>query len=283
MRPLSIITVNLNNQDGLQKTIDSVNAQTFRDFEWIVIDGGSTDGSRDLLERNARLFDFWVSEPDGGIYQAMNKGIKKANGDYCLFLNSGDYLYENSTLASVFSSPHSESFFWGKILYEASPGNYIKQGFDNTSFSAFELFRNSFPHQASFIRREVLLTDGLYDESYKIISDLKFFYEHVIASPSSMACIDLIISVVDGKGISSNLEKSRIEEDRLFCEYYPERLLKDYYNWLEMKKEIALLNTKISRYQPAIIVYDAIRKHGFMRKIHTLIYKICIRKSIHAD
>ena len=91
---LSIITINYNNCDGLQKTIDSVIAQTWRDFEWIVIDGGSTDGSKELLEQYKEHFSYWCSEPDKGIYNAMNKGIAKANGDYLNFMNSGDAFYE---------------------------------------------------------------------------------------------------------------------------------------------------------------------------------------------
>ena len=78
---LSIITVNYNNREGLQRTIDSVVSQTFRDFEWIVIDGGSTDGSKELIKQYADHFSYWVSEPDKGIYNAMNKGILKATGE----------------------------------------------------------------------------------------------------------------------------------------------------------------------------------------------------------
>ena len=90
---LSIITVNLNNCDGLQKTIDSVVGQTFTDYEWIVIDGGSMDGSRELIEQYADCLAYWCSEPDNGIYNAMNKGISRATGEWLLFLNSGDSLF----------------------------------------------------------------------------------------------------------------------------------------------------------------------------------------------
>lgn len=99
---LSIITVNLNNRDGLKRTIDSVVSQTFTDYEWIVIDGGSNDGSRELIEHYSDHFAYWCSEPDKGIYNAMNKGIAHAKGEWLQFLNSGDVLYSNNTLASVF-------------------------------------------------------------------------------------------------------------------------------------------------------------------------------------
>ena len=108
---LSIITINYNNLAGLQKTIESVVSQTFRDFEWIVIDGGSVDGSRELIERYANSFSYWVSEPDKGIYNAMNKGIVVAKGDYLLFLNSGDWLCDEMALERSFSHHPTKDIF----------------------------------------------------------------------------------------------------------------------------------------------------------------------------
>ena len=100
---LSIITINYNNREGLKRTIESVVNQTFTDFEWILIDGGSTDGSKELIEQYSNRFSYWVSEPDNGIYNAMNKGLRAAKGDYLQFLNSGDRLYNAQSLASCFS------------------------------------------------------------------------------------------------------------------------------------------------------------------------------------
>ena len=98
---LSIVTINYNNHDGLQRTIDSVIRQTWKDFEWIVIDGGSTDGSKELIEQNQQYISYWCSEPDDGMYYAMNKGIVLSSGDWILILNSGDYLYSSVTLQEV--------------------------------------------------------------------------------------------------------------------------------------------------------------------------------------
>ena len=95
---LSIITVNLNNAAGLQKTIESVINQTFTDYEFIIIDGGSTDSSLEIIKQYANKITYWVSEPDNGIYNGMNKGIGQADGEYCFFLNSGDWMIENNTL-----------------------------------------------------------------------------------------------------------------------------------------------------------------------------------------
>ena len=114
---LSIITINLNNRDGLQKTIDSVVSQTFRDFEWIVIDGGSTDGSKELIEQYADHFSYWVSEPDKGIYNAMNKGIKVAKGEYLQFLNSGDWLVDEKALERCFWHESKADIAYGDLWF----------------------------------------------------------------------------------------------------------------------------------------------------------------------
>jgi glycosyltransferase involved in cell wall biosynthesis len=91
---LTIITINYNNKEGLVKTFDSVRVQTWKDFEFIVIDGGSTDGCKELIEQNHQI-NYWVSEKDSGVYNAMNKGIRKATGDYVIFMNSGDFFMMN--------------------------------------------------------------------------------------------------------------------------------------------------------------------------------------------
>lgn len=109
----SIITVNLNNYCGLLKTIKSVVEQTFRDYEWIIIDGGSTDGSKQLIEQYSQFISYWVSEPDTGIYNAMNKGIRVSSGDYLLFLNSGDWLASPTVLEDVYKTAPTVDFVYG--------------------------------------------------------------------------------------------------------------------------------------------------------------------------
>ena len=113
---LSIITINFNNCEGLQKTIESVVSQSFKDFEWIVIDGGSTDGSRELLEQYADHITYWVSELDKGVYNAMNKGIKVAKGEYVNFMNSGDVYASASILEDVFSTSHTADVLYGYMM-----------------------------------------------------------------------------------------------------------------------------------------------------------------------
>ena len=226
---LSIITVNLNNRDGLQKTIDSVVSQTFKDFEWIVIDGGSTDSSKELIEQYADHFAYWVSEPDKGIYNAMNKGIKVAKGEYLQFLNSGDWLWDDGILQTIFNEPITTDILFGhSLVHDPIVGNYII-GPKNTRFSAFELLAKSLPHQSTFISRRLFSKFGLYDESYKITADMKFFYNAIINGNASLSYINCIIVNYDGSGIS-NTDSSlcQKETERVFLEYLPVRLLDDF-------------------------------------------------------
>ena len=109
MVTLSIITINYNNKKGLLKTINSIKEQSFIDFEWIIIDGGSTDGSVEIIRENESRIAYWISEPDKGVYDAMNKGILRANGVWLNFMNSGDTFEGKDTLRNVFSENITES------------------------------------------------------------------------------------------------------------------------------------------------------------------------------
>ena len=149
MPKLSIITINLNNKDGLRKTIESVISQTFEDFEYILIDGASTDGSVEVISQFETRLKYWISEPDNGIYHAMNKGIKKAKGDYCLFLNSGDYLDNSTILECIFESNHKEELLYGNFMI-----NGFNQTFTMPDYLSFNTFLDvSIGHHASFIKR----------------------------------------------------------------------------------------------------------------------------------
>lgn len=119
---LSIITVNLNNLEGLKKTYDSVVCQTFTDYEWLVIDGGSTDGSREFIEQHQDKFAYWCSEPDKGIYNAMNKGIVRAKGEYLNFMNSGDCFACEETVAEVFGKNRTADILYGYSFYGSRDG-----------------------------------------------------------------------------------------------------------------------------------------------------------------
>ena len=201
---LSIITVNLNNANGLSKTLESVASQTFTNYEHIIIDGGSTDGSVDIIKDYERKYNgvpghlYWVSEPDKGIYNAMNKGIKVASGEYCLFLNSGDWLVKNSGLSMVFSS-HNEA----DILY----CNIVTSNGENWEYpdnlSIFYFINHSIGHPGTLLKRNLFKQYGLYDETFKIAADYYFFLKSIIKHSCSYQHLKFTLTNFDTNGISS--------------------------------------------------------------------------------
>ena len=214
---LSIITVNYNNKAGLQKTIDSVVAQTWRDFEWIIIDGGSTDGSKELIEQYQQHFAYWCSEPDKGVYNAMNKGIDKAQGVYLLFLNSGDVLYDEHVLQNVDDLHLDSDIISGQV--ERMDNHQLLRVYDNNILK--QLFYSTLNHQGTFIKSK-LFDDMMYDESYRIVSDWKFWIETIIKNNASLEVINMIVAIQDMTGISSEEPlQDKEERQRLLNAYFP--------------------------------------------------------------
>lgn len=240
---LSIITINLNNAEGLQKTISSVNNQTFKDFEHIIIDGKSTDNSLEVINKYAQIASAtlkWSSEPDSGIYQAMNKGIIMSNGMYILFLNSGDYLKEKSTLEQVFCRSYTEEIVAGDCSVSKNGQNiYLAIPPDVVTFRT--LFTYVIPHQSTFFRSDLFKTIGLYSENYKINSDLDFFIKALIIKNCTYIHIPLIITDYNLEGYSSMPENKNIYENErkeIFSINIPHRILDDYKVWELEKKEL---------------------------------------------
>ena len=208
---ISIITVNLNNYDGLKKTIQSVLEQTYRDIEWIIIDGGSIDGSRELIEHYANCFAYWVSEPDKGIYNAMNKGISEAKGEYVQFLNSGDTLWDKSVLEKIFSLQHdADIIFCDCNLVE---NGVVKEEIHYPDvMSLRELLDINFIHNGMFFKRE-LFEDELYDESIKISSDFKFNVKKVLEN-KCFEHIPITAIAYDSTGLSASQFDLLLEEQK---------------------------------------------------------------------
>jgi glycosyltransferase involved in cell wall biosynthesis len=184
---LSIITVNLNNKDGLIDTAKSVVAQTWTDYEWIIIDGGSTDGSVEIIKEYADKTDklvYWCSEPDGGIYQGMNKGIDKASGEYCWFLNSGDYAYKNTTLEEIFANEFDEDIVSGDVFFKFGENDlwlhkYLKNIINN-KIPEYFWFGGSLPHQATFIKKKCFEKYGKYKTDVGSFADWMFWIDNIM-------------------------------------------------------------------------------------------------------
>ena len=218
---LSIITINYNNCEGLRKTIESVVNQTWRDFEYIIIDGGSTDGSIEVIKEFANRIDYWVSEPDKGIYNALNKGVAVAKGEYSNFMNSGDCFYSLDTLEKVFSFSSIADIICGNTY-----SDYLKIPPKEMTFDF--LFNGSICHQCAFIRTSLMQKYG-YDEKYKIVADRKFFVQALILDNCSYEAIDVDVVKYDITGFSAaNPVLSRLEYDKVLEELIPERIRIDY-------------------------------------------------------
>lgn len=219
---LSIITVNYNDAKGLERTIESVFFQTFHDFEFIVIDGGSTDGSVDVIKKNESHINYWISEHDGGIYQGMNKGLRQAKGDYVNFMNSGDCFHAPDVLEKIFSLDTDADIITGTHVGSPHP-NIGKDG-----ITMYDLYTGAIDHQASFIKREIALRHP-YDEKYRIVSDWKFFIEALVFDNCSFFYTGTIVVNVDTNGISNtDISLNNLEREAVLKELLPERILADY-------------------------------------------------------
>lgn len=222
----SIITINYNNKRGLFDTMNSIINQSCNDYEYIIIDGGSTDGSTDVIKEYESLITYWSSEKDKGVYHAMNKGIAQAHGDYCIFINSGDCFYDNHVLEGVASLEAEEDIIVGKVI--VSENDKIQSPPPSGELTMYHLFSGAIPHQGAFIRTSLLLKYP-YDEKLKISSDWKFFVQTLILDNCSIRYIDEYIAKYDTDGISSsNPDLMQKEREEYLKQILPPRILADY-------------------------------------------------------
>lgn len=268
MTRLSIITVNYNNAKGLDKTIRSVKNQTCSDFEYIVIDGGSTDESLSVIKEHSQSITYWVSEPDRGIYHAMNKGIMASNGEYLQFLNSGDWFVSESVLKKIFDAGLNEDIVYGEVNYEFSDGRFEPARIGNEDAITMAYFyRHMFPHQASFISKKLFSMD-LYDENLKIIADWKFFIDRIIVKNCSIRKLNFPVVNYDMSGISSQskyLEMHNNEKQQVLNQLLPPRITADY------EKMISAYESPILKHLPYLNKTTGF--HSFISKLVELFIK----------
>lgn len=218
---VSIITISFKNAAGLEKTIKSVRTQTYPDIEHIVIDGGSNDGSKEIIQKYADRIAFWVSEPDKGIYNAMNKGIVQATGDYCLFLNSGDCLFSPTSLEEVMQEGLYADIATANLIYDDN----IKAIYcPPDSISCTFMMSTSLPHPSTLINTD-LMKRLRYDESYKIISDWAFMFRALVNENCTYQHVNKILTVFYTGGISgTQKETEQKERNDFFYKALPKRL-----------------------------------------------------------
>lgn len=218
----SIITVCYNEVKNIRKTLDSIVCQTFTDYELIVVDGGSTDGTKSVIEQYVQHIAWWCSEPDKGIYNAMNKGISHATGEYCIFINSGDRLYDKYVLENVYKRGMQADIIEGYTIRTDKMVRH-RPVYDDM---CEHLFTDTISHQGTFIRHQLLL-DHPYDEKYKIVSDWKFWLEALIIENHSYSFIDQDIAYFDMSGISFTLIELREQErEQVYQELFPPYMVK---------------------------------------------------------
>ena len=229
MSKISIITINRNNKDGLRMTMQSVLGQDYGDLEYIIVDGASDDGSVEVIQEYETLFAQknvpfqYESKPDRGIFNAMNKGIVKADGEYLLFLNSGDYLVSSSVLTSFAQMGTVEDFVSGNVQVCIDGRAQIRKSPQNVSFLFFH--NNSLPHQATFIKKKVFETYGMYNEENKIKSDWENSLRSLIIGDATYRHVEQTISYYDVLGVSSQdafLELKKQEQKRVYLSIMPE-------------------------------------------------------------
>lgn len=225
----SIITINYNHIEGLKKTIESVITQTYTDYEYIIIDGGSTDGSVDIIKEYEGHITYWISEKDNGVYHAMNKGVVQAQGDYCIFMNSGDCFHSPKVLESF--EQYEDDIVCGQV-------SSFPSGHHRPTISLVDLLRISLPHQAMFIKRGLLIKHP-YDERYKILSDWKFCLETLVIDNCSFRTVEIIVADYEDGGISSNSNGLLpIERELILKELFPPRILVDYQKLIPVDDEL---------------------------------------------
>lgn len=228
---LSVITINLNNKTGLLRTLASVESQIDRQFEHVIVDGASTDGSVEVIKEYAERHDNvrWISEPDTGIYNAMNKAARMATADYILYINSGDELFSTEIVNKFRRLTCDSEIILGKtLLVDSNNGSQKKIHYKlcEPSLSFLVMLIQGIAHQSAFIKR-ITQVNTPYDESLNIVADFHFFMKKIIFENCSISLADFYVSKFYTGGVSYT-DSSRAERESVIRNLMPERIMLDY-------------------------------------------------------
>lgn len=252
-KKLSIVTINYNNAEGLRKTLASVASQTYSNIEHVIIDAASTDGSVDVIKEYAEASNhavIWSSERDKGIYNGMNRGIKKATGDYIQILNSGDVLAAPdvterminalSTL-NILHSTENAGILYGNMIRDFGNGKLSKDiclgdraksnelRAQEVEWTMDDFIKGTVNHDPTYIHRSLYEKYGLYDENLRICSDWKWFVNAVIFGGEKLYYVPIDVTIFDTTGISeTNLDFREKERHAELEKMLPAAILKDY-------------------------------------------------------
>lgn len=260
---LSIITINRNNADGLKRTLDSVASQTNKEFEHIIVDGASTDGSVEVIKEYVQRVRsvIWTSEPDSGIYDAMNKGLKMCHGEYVQMLNSGDFFIDEHVIERILPELDGTDIVQGNVISVKDGKEEVRNGYGKSDLTFIDVMKGHFLHQASFCRRVLFDKYGYFDESYKINGDTVFYAMCLGFGDATFKYVNQNIAYFDTTGISADPEGKwvalRKEEDDRYAQMFSKRMWDLYY------KEERKIN-----------LYDKLHKHKWSWNLTMLISKI---------
>ena len=223
---LSIVTICRNDRPGLERTLASIRAQTWRDFEVELVDGASTDGTADFVRALSEPWLRSTSEPDRGIFDAQNKGWRRARGTYCLFLNAGDSLAGPDALAQVFAAGPTEDVVLCDLLREWSTHTRLLRAPDEVTVE--KLWSGAVMHPSTLIRRDLIDRVGPYDATLRIAADHDFFLRALLVAGVSQRHLPVTLSVYAMGGISSNPKTDalkRAERDAILRRHVPPEVI----------------------------------------------------------
>lgn len=213
---ISIITVCLNEEERIEQTLQSVISQNYSSKEYIVIDGGSTDDTVEIIKRHSSHIDYFISENDQGIYDAMNKGASLAKGQYLIFMNGGDTFYNSDVLKKVFlSQSHSEDLLYGDTKYIYPETDNWLMAKHPKKINIHYLAHNTLNHQSTFFKKSFFIKAGMFTTQYKISGDYDFFLRAFINHKCTYKYLQTPISCFFKDGISSKKENQNVMNKEL--------------------------------------------------------------------
>ena len=226
---ITIVTISFNAQSTIEDTIKSVVNQTYSNIEYIIIDGYSKDNTVEIIKKYYEKVSCWVSEPDKGIYAAMNKGIMKATGDWILFMNSGDTFAHNNIIKKIFTNPFPEYIYVLYGAYQTKNGNIISNPIPPRPIRNL-MYEMAFCHQSCFVKTSIM-KENLFNINYKIAADYNFFRSlYMKYGTNIFQAIDISVSFFD---ISDSLSQSNV--NLLRREYCKIRGVKGIIYWIGKK------------------------------------------------
>ncbi|MBN1679721.1 MAG: glycosyltransferase [Anaerolineae bacterium] len=219
---VSVVTVCLNAADTLENTIQSVVSQTYPNLDYIIIDGESSDGTVPIIQRYAHNVSFWISEPDRGLYDAMNKAIQYVHGDYVVFLNADDVFAAPDTVETMINraekQPSSQLIFGDVLVKFPDKTLYKKQA---SPVSKWRLWKgNPVCHQSLFAHRSVFDAVGLFDTSMPVAADWDWLARAIVQAGCSAIHLPIPVCVFNAGGVSSNRNAYETDKKRIHERYF---------------------------------------------------------------